>query len=83
MKTSAQRWEKTGAVPPNMAKYIAEELKTTVAVLRGSAPEPASSLVDEIEKRIKQQIADGPSPELAAALEYCQDEAKPERQLAQ
>lgn len=82
MKTSAQRWEKTGAVPLDMAKYIAQELKTTVDVLVGSAPEPAPSLVDEIEWRIRGQIADGPSPALAVALEACRDDAKPERELA-
>lgn len=82
IKTSAQRWEKTGAVPLDMAKYIAQELNTTVDVLVGSAPEPAPSLVDEIERRISAQITDGPSPTLAAALETCRDEAQPERELA-
>lgn len=82
MKTSAQRWEKTGAVPANMAKHIADELKTTTAVLQGSAPDPAPSRVDELESRIKRRIADGPTPDLAAALEQCGDEGTPERELA-
>ena len=45
MKTSAQRWEKTGAVPLDVNKYLAEELKTTIAVLQGALPEPALSRV--------------------------------------
>lgn len=82
MKTSAQRWEKTGAVPLDVAKYLAEELKTTISVLQGALPEPAPSRVDEIESRIKQLIAVGTSPELVAALEHYKDEDKPERELA-
>ncbi|UUZ71120.1 hypothetical protein LP415_18380 [Polaromonas sp. P1(28)-8] len=82
MKTSAQRWEKTGAVPLEMAKYLAEELKTTTAVLQGALPEPAPSRVDEIESLIKQLISVGTSPELVTALGHYRDEDKPERELA-
>jgi transcriptional regulator with XRE-family HTH domain len=82
MKTSAQRWEKTGAVPLEIAKYLAEELKTTTAVLQGALPEPAPSRVDEIERRIRHLIAVGSSPELIAALEHYQGEDKSERELA-
>ena len=45
MKTSAQRWEKTGAVPLDENKYLAKELKTTIAVLQAALPEPALSRV--------------------------------------
>lgn len=82
MKTSAQRWERTGAVPLGMAKHLAEELKTTIAVLQGALPEPAPSRIDEIESRIKQQFAADPSPDLVTSLEHCRDEDTPERELA-
>lgn len=82
MKTSAQRWEKTGAVPLSMAQHLAEELKTTTAVLQGALPQPAPSRVDEIENRIKHLVAEGASPELLAAIEHHKDEDIPERTLA-
>lgn len=82
MKNSAQRWEAKGAVPADMAKHLAEELKTTIAVLQGALPEPAPSRIDEIEDHLKQLIDKGPSPRLSEALEHYREETAPVRELA-
>lgn len=85
MKNSAQRWETTGAVPPDMAQHLATELKTSVAILQGALPEPAPSRIDEIESHLKKLMANGPSPELADAIKYYTDNeaTNPAREVAE
>ena len=86
LKNTAQRWEKTGAVPLEMAQHLAKILGTTVSVLQGAAPEPASNKVDEFESLIRARVTAGSCPELMAALEnecrYSTDDENPERSLA-
>ena len=82
MKTSAYRWEKSGAIRPDLARHLAAELNTTLAVLQGALPEPEPSRVDVIEERIQMLFSTGPSHELKAALEQCMDYEMPVRELA-
>jgi len=81
-KNSAQRWESTGALPADMAKHLADELRTTVAVLQGSLPEPAPSKIDEIEARLRQLIANGPCSRLRDALARWEPDENAPRELA-
>lgn len=69
LKNTAQRWESTGAVPREMAQHVAEVLGTTVAVLLGEAPQPASNMVDEFERLILARVAVGSCPDLVDALD--------------
>ena len=86
LKNTAQRWESTGAVPREMAQHLAEVLGTTVAVLQGEAPQPASNVVDEFERHILARVAAGSCPELVEALDRAgrdsADDERPERSLA-
>lgn len=86
LKNTAQRWESTGAVPREMAKHLAGVLDTTVAVLQGEAPPPASNMVDEFERLILARVAAGSCPELVEALEGAgrnsAEDERPERALA-
>lgn len=82
LKNTAQRWESTGAIPRQMALHLADELGTTIAVLQGALPEPASSKVEEIEGRLKHLIASVPSQRLVEAMEYCRESENPTREVA-
>lgn len=86
LKNTGQRWESTGAVPREMAKHLADALGTTVAVLQGEAPPPASTMVDEFELLILARVAAGSCLELVEALEGAghnsAEDERPERALA-
>ncbi|MDI1270557.1 MAG: hypothetical protein PSV40_15825 [Polaromonas sp.] len=86
LKNTAQRWESTGAVPREMAQHLAKVLGTTVAVLQGDAPQPASNRVDDFERVILARVAAGSCPELVEALDRAgrdsADDERPERSLA-
>ena len=86
LKNTAQRWESKGAVPCEMAQHLAAVLGTTVSVLQGEAPEPASNRIDEFERLIRARVTAGSCPELIEALEsesrHSSDAEQPERLLA-
>jgi transcriptional regulator with XRE-family HTH domain len=82
MKNTAGRWESKGTVPLDMVRHLADSLNTTISVLQGARPDPAPCRIDELEKHFNALIASGPSPELAKALEHCEEEAAPARELA-
>lgn len=81
MKTSYQRWERHGAMTPATARYLAEDLRTTVAVLRGAAPDAPANAADQIETRLT-EIATGEMPLLDSALRRFEQEENPIRALA-
>lgn len=83
MKTSAGRWEQLGRVQPHLVKHLAEELKTTIAILQGEPPEPAPSRIDNIESQLNNQlIAKVPSSRFVEALENYREDDNPTRELA-
>lgn len=82
MKTNYQRWERTGAMTPEVAKHLAAELGTTVAVLQGAMPEAPPSTLAQIEARLR-ELSIASAPLVLSALEKCVDYAEPVQELAQ
>lgn len=81
MKRSYQRWERSGAMPLETAKHLADELGATVAVLQGGVPNAPANAVDQIEARLREFSA-GDAPLLEAALRRLADAENPMRELA-
>jgi transcriptional regulator with XRE-family HTH domain len=81
MKTNYQRWERTGAIAPETAKHLADELGQTVAVLQGSTPEASPSALEQIAERLRDLSAAG-APPVRAALEQFAEDENPVRELA-
>ncbi|VTU31078.1 hypothetical protein SRS16CHR_04806 [Variovorax sp. SRS16] len=81
MKRSYQRWERSGAMTPETAKHLAAELRTTVAMLQGAAPDVPVNTVDQVEIRLR-GIAVGDAPLLESALKGFLDKENPIRALA-
>lgn len=82
MKTNYQRWERTGAMAPEIAKHLADELDQTVAVLQGATPDAAPSALTQIEERLRELSTAGAPLVVAALQPYAEDE-NPARELAQ
>lgn len=82
MKTNYQRWERIGAMTPEIAKHLADELGQPVAVLKGGTPEAAPSALAQIEARLRELSAAG-APVVLAALQPYADDENPTRELAQ
>ncbi len=82
MTTNYQRWERTGAMMPEVAKHLADELGTTVAVLQGATPEAPPSTLAQIEARLR-ELSMASAPRVLSALEKCVDYAEPVQELAQ
>ncbi len=82
MKTNYQRWERTGAMTPEVAKHLAAELGTTVAVLQGATPEAPPSTLAQIVARLR-ELSMASAPRVLSALEKCADYAEPVQELAQ
>ena len=82
MTTNYQRWERTGAMMPEVAKHLAAELGTTVAVLQGATPEAPPSTLAQIEARLR-ELSMASAPLVLSALEKCVDYAEPVQELAQ
>jgi len=81
MKSNYQRWERTGAMTPVVAKHLADELNTTVAILQGATPEAPASALERIEARLRYEVAAGNPATLMAVESYAEDE-DPVRELA-
>lgn len=81
VKTSYQRWERLGATTPETAEALAVELRTTVAVLQGGAPEAAPSGVDLIEARLREMSEQGSAGVSDTLAKYAAD-GNPFRQMA-
>jgi len=81
MKRSYQRWEQSGAMTPETAQHLADELRTTVAMLQGAAPDAPANMVDQVEDRLR-EFAVGNALSLESALKGFVNEENPIRALA-
>lgn len=77
-----QRIERTGKTSAKMADAIATVLKTTVAVLRGEAPDPAPDLISALETQLQKKLSDGADRLLLALMVQHEDCDRPVRSAA-
>lgn len=77
-----QRIERTGKTSAKMADAIATVLKTTVAVLRGEAPDPAPDLIAALETQLQKKLSDGADRLLLALMVQHEDCDSPVRSAA-
>lgn len=82
MKTNYQRWERTGAMTREIAKHLAAELGTTVAVLQGATPEAPPSTITQIEARLR-ELSMTAAPRVRSELEKYAEDENPVQELAQ